>query len=194
VKSILVRSAAVRLAALILSLTPAPGGAAASDAAWDALRAGGVVALIRHARAPGTGDPADFRLDDCTTQRNLSEAGRAQARRIGEAFGERGIRVERVLSSAWCRSRETAQLAFGQAEVFAPLNSFFGQGRQEAEQTRQASAVITAWRGPGVLVLVTHQVNITALTREFPDEGAILVLQPNGSGFALSGKIPANVP
>jgi phosphohistidine phosphatase SixA len=182
------------LAALVAGAMLEPCGAVASDAAWNALRAGGVVALIRHARAPGTGDPANFRLDDCPTQRNLSEAGRAQARRIGEAFRERGIRVERVLSSAWCRSRETAQLAFGQAEIFAPLNSFFGQGRQEAEQTRQASAVITAWRGLGVLVLVTHQVNITALTREFPDEGAILVLQPEGDRFKVIARIPALAP
>jgi phosphohistidine phosphatase SixA len=187
------RSAAWLLAlAAVAMLTPCR--AVASDAAWNAVKAGGVVALIRHARAPGTGDPANFRLDDCATQRNLSETGRVQARRIGEAFRERGVRVDRVLSSAWCRSRETAHLAFGQAEVFAPLNSFFRQGRQEAEQTRQASVAIAAWRGPGVLVLVTHQVNITALTREFPEEGEILVLQPNGSGFALSGKITANVP
>jgi phosphohistidine phosphatase SixA len=184
------RSAAWLLAlAAVAMLTPCR--AVASDAAWNAVKAGGVVALIRHARAPGTGDPANFRLDDCATQRNLSETGRVQARRIGEAFRERGVRVDRVLSSAWCRSRETAHLAFGQAEVFAPLNSFFRQGRQEAEQTRQASAVITAWRGPGVLVLVTHQVNITALTRAFPDEGEILVLQPEGDWFKVIARMPA---
>ena len=187
------RSAAWLLALAAVAML-APCRAVASDAAWNALKAGGVVALIRHARAPGTGDPANFRLDDCATQRNLSEAGRAQARRIGEAFRKRGVRVDSVLSSAWCRSRETAQLAFGQADVFAPLNSFFGQGRQEAEQTRQAAAAIATWRGPGVLALVTHQVNITALTRAFPDEGEILVLQPDGSGFALLGKITAIVP
>ncbi len=98
-----------------------------------------------------------------------------------------------MLSSAWCRSLETAQLAFGRAEVFAPLNSFFTQG-DEPEQTQQARAVIAAWRGPGVLALVTHQVNITALTREFPQEGEILVMRPDGGGFTLLGKIPAGSP
>jgi phosphohistidine phosphatase SixA len=186
------RSRAAWIVALAVLAISAPRGADASEAAaWNALRAGGAVALIRHARAPGTGDPPNFRLEDCTTQRNLSDGGRAQARRIGEAFRRRGVRVDRVLSSAWCRSLETAQLAFGRAEVFAPLNSFFGQGWHEAEQTQRALAAIAAWRGPGVLALVTHQVNITALTREVPHEGEILVLQPDGGRFKLVGKIPA---
>jgi phosphohistidine phosphatase SixA len=146
---------------------------------------------MRHARAPGVGDPPNFKLEDCTTQRNLSEEGRAQARRIGNAFRERGIRVERVLSSAWCRTLETARLAFGEAEAFAPLNSFFGQRKDEPEQTREVLAVIGSWQGSGVLALVTHQVNVTALTREFPQEGEILVLQPGSDGFKLVGRIPA---
>jgi phosphohistidine phosphatase SixA len=190
----MVRWTAAWIVALAVVGALAPRAAGASEAAWSALRAGGTVALIRHARAPGTGDPANFRLDDCATQRNLSEAGRAQARRIGEAFRTHGVRVERVLASAWCRSFETAQLAFGRAEAFAPLNSFFGQGSQEAEQTRQAAAAIAAWRGPGVLALVTHQVNVTALTREVPQEGEILVLQPDGGSFKVVGRIPAASP
>jgi phosphohistidine phosphatase SixA len=185
------RPSAAWLAALTLVVALAPRGASANEAAWNALRAGGVVALIRHARAPGTGDPPNFRLDDCATQRNLSAAGRAQARRIGEAF--RGVRVDRVLSSAWCRSLETAQLAFGRTEVFAPLNSFFRQG-DEPEQTQRTLAVIASWRGPGVLALVTHQVNITALTRDFPQEGEVLVLEPDSGGFKPVGKIPAISP
>jgi phosphohistidine phosphatase SixA len=177
----------------VLGVLTAPE-ANADEAAWKALNAGGVVALMRHARAPGVGDPPNFKLDDCATQRNLSEAGRAQSRHIGEAFRQAGVRVDRVLSSAWCRSLDTARLAFGKAEAFAPLNSFFGQRKDEPEQTRAVRATIAAWRGPGVLAMVTHQVNITALTREFPQEGEILVLQPDGDGFKLVGKIAAVLP
>ena len=186
--------AAACLVALAVVGSLASCRAIANEAAWNALRAGGVVALMRHARAPGVGDPPNFMLDDCATQRNLSAAGRAQARRIGEAFRARGVHVDRVLSSAWCRSLETARLAFGRAEVVAPLNSFFGERKDEPDRTRQVSAAIAAWRGPGVLALVTHQVNITALTREFPQEGEILVLQPGRGGFQLVGRIPAIPP
>jgi phosphohistidine phosphatase SixA len=178
----------------ITAVVASPGARADEAAAWEALRTGGVVALMRHARAPGVGDPADMKLEDCRTQRNLSEAGRAQARRIGEAFRERGVSVERVLSSAWCRSLETARLAFGEAEAFAPLNSFFGQRKDEPEQTRRVRAAIAGWRGPGALAMVTHQVNITALTQAFPQEGEVLVLRPDGEGFTLVGKIPAVSP
>jgi phosphohistidine phosphatase SixA len=165
--------------------------AAASEVSWKALREGGVVAIFRHARAPGTGDPPNFKLDDCSTQRNLSEEGRAQARIIGEQFRSRGLAVERVLSSRWCRSMDTARLAFGTlAEPHPPLDSFFaGQGQQE-QQTREVRELVSGWRSRGVLVLFTHQVNITALTGIFPAEGEALVLMPKfGDGFDLVGRI-----
>jgi broad specificity phosphatase PhoE len=168
------------------------GAALASEAAWQALREGGAVALLRHARAPGVGDPPQFRLEDCTTQRNLSSDGREQARRIGAAFRAREVKVERVFASRWCRSLDTATLAFGPAtEPHPPLDSFFaGRGEREA-QTRAVRELIAAWRPDrGVLVLVTHQVNITALTGEVPAEGEVLVLRPApGPGFALVGRV-----
>ena len=105
---------------------------------WLAMDDGAAV-LMRHAEAPGGGDPPGFRLDDCTTQRNLDEVGRDQARRIGQAFRERGIRVGRVLSSRWCRARDTARLAFGEpvqeAEVF---DSFFGTPQRREARTADA--------------------------------------------------------
>jgi broad specificity phosphatase PhoE len=168
-----------------------PHAACASDTAWDALRDGGTVAVVRHARAPGVGDPPGFRLDDCSTQRNLSEEGREQARRIGSAFRERGIPVGRVLSSRWCRSLETARLAFGaRTEPFPPLDSFFGNRGNEGRQTQAVRGVVEAWSArEGVLVMVTHQVNITALTEVFPGEGEIVVLRPKpGSGFEIVGR------
>jgi phosphohistidine phosphatase SixA len=149
------------------------------------------VAVLRHARAPGVGDPAEFRIDDCSTQRNLSSEGREQARRIGSAFRERGVPVRRILSSRWCRALETARLAFGaETEPFGALDSFFANREDRDRQTRAVRDAIEDWRSQdGVLVLVTHQVNITALTGEVPSEGEILVLAPRaGSGFDIVGR------
>jgi phosphohistidine phosphatase SixA len=177
------------LVILILAGGTQPGRA--SDEAWQALRQGGVVALFRHARAPGTGDPADFRLDDCSTQRNLSAEGRQQAQRIGEQFRARQIPVERVLSSRWCRSLDTARLAFGSmTEGAPPLDSFFSGREQEPAQTEALRRIVGGWRSSGILVLVTHQVNITALTGIFPSEGEVLVLKPKmETGFDVVGRI-----
>lgn len=163
----------------------------ASDLTWQALRAGGTVALLRHARAPGTGDPQGFRLEDCSTQRNLSPEGQEQARNLGETFRTRRIPVARVLSSRWCRSLDTARLAFGaMAEPYPALDSFFSKREQQQRQTETVRQLIEGWRGQGVLVLVTHQVNITALTGVFPSEGEVLVLKPKpGAGFDIVGRI-----
>jgi phosphohistidine phosphatase SixA len=180
----------MRLFAVLLLLACASTGPAAAADPWDALRQGGTVAILRHARAPGTGDPKNFRLDDCATQRNLSEEGRTQARRIGERFRAAGVRVSRVLSSRWCRCLETGRLAFGSAEPFAPLDSLFPQGTGREAPTQTVRDTVRAWAGqPGVLVLVTHQVNITELTGVYPAEGDILVLKPNPTGFEVAGTL-----
>src|SRR5688572_11503466 len=164
----------------------------AESLAWDALEAGGHVALIRHADAPGTGDPPSFELGDCSTQRNLSAGGQAQAARLGAAFRTNGVTVDQVLSSGWCRCIETATIAFGTAEVWPPLHSFFRDAGTEAAQTAEVRARVAAWEGPGTLVLVTHQVNITALTDIFPAAGEIVVLAPAGErgfGFSIVGRV-----
>jgi len=103
------------LLALLLGAWPAPARAA-DDPVWDAMRAPGSVIVLRHAYAPGTFDPPDAKLEDCTTQRNLDETGRAQARHLGEAFRAHNITVGRVLSSPRCRCLETARLVFGRVE------------------------------------------------------------------------------
>lgn len=162
--------------------------AGASD--WPDLPPDSVV-LMRHALAPGGGDPAEFKLDDCNTQRNLSQAGREQAQRIGRAFAERGVKVGAVWSSQWCRTRETADLAFpGQRQDHPAFNSFFGRKESEEAQTRAALAQLQTWRGPGVLVVITHQVNITALTGVVPESGTGVVLQPQVGGLKLIGRLP----
>jgi hypothetical protein len=139
------------------------------EAFWTAVQQPGAIVLIRHAHAPGIGDPEGFRLGACHTQRNLDERGREQARRLGVMFRERGVMVGAVFTSQWCRTRETAQLAFG---AIAPggvreepaFNSFFGGQGDGARQTMAARAILRRWRGSGVFVGVTHQVNVQALS------------------------------
>lgn len=150
---------------------------------WTALRTEGHIALMRHAVAPGIGDPQDIVLGDCTTQRNLSAAGRAQARQIGDRFRANGIDEAHVSSSEWCRCLETAELLnLGTVEALPFLNSFFRDFDQEEPQT----SALTTWIGQQQLdrphVLVTHQVNITALTGIYPASGEIVVVKHVGSG------------
>jgi phosphohistidine phosphatase SixA len=171
-----------RFARLLLTLILFAAVPAYADeaAAWAALREGGHIILMRHATAPGVGDPSNFRPGDCATQRLLSEAGRAEARAIGAALRQRGVKADRVLTSAWCRCVDTAELmSLGPVEVFEPLNSFFGRGDTAATQTEAVRRLIGDWKGPGTLVLVTHQVNVTALTDVFPASGEMMVLRPD---------------
>lgn len=175
--------------AVALSGTARRAAAHADEGAWRALAAGGNVALIRHAMAPGLGDPATFVLDDCSTQRNLSAEGQEQAVRLGEAFRANGVVVEQVLSSGWCRCLDTATLAFGTAEVWPPLHSFFRDASTDRAQTQEVRERVATWTGSGTLALVTHQVNITALTTVFPSSGEVVVLAPDGvGGFTVVGR------
>jgi phosphohistidine phosphatase SixA len=131
-----------------------------------------------------------FVLSDCATQRNLDEAGRAQARRIGAAFRERNIRVGAVLTSQWCRARDTADLAFPGQRVEEPaFNSFFDDRSTGPAQTADAQAVIDRWTGPGVMVVTTHQVNIAALTGISPTSGEGIVLAREGNTWRVAGRI-----
>jgi phosphohistidine phosphatase SixA len=165
--------------------------ARADEAVWALLRTGGQVVLIRHAiTTPGVGDPDGMRLDDCQSQRNLTDAGRAHARRVGEAVRARGVAVDRVLSSPWCRCLETARLAFGRAETWGALGNLFGRPDNRAEQVRQMRALVGEPRAVGNLVLVTHGSTIAALTGFNPDTAEMVVLTPQGQGrFAVAGRL-----
>ena len=152
------------------------------------------VVLLRHAIAPGTGDPTNFQLDDCATQRNLSENGRQQAIAIGEAFRSRDVPVTEVLSSQWCRCLETAELMdIGPVKPFVPLNSFF-QDRSTAEaQTAEVQDYVAANSDrPGVIIMVTHQVNITALSGVFPQSGSAVVVEVNEGQLDILGQLLAS--
>jgi phosphohistidine phosphatase SixA len=146
---------------------------------------------MRHALAPGGGDPPGFRLGDCSTQRNLSDEGREQARRIGAILRARGVPVERVLTSQWCRCRETAELLrVGPVEEYPVLNSFFTDRSTAVEQTEALRRFVGSSSPAGNIFLVTHQVNITELTGVFPSSGEMVVLRPDGrGGFTLVGRL-----
>ena len=178
-------------AAAAVVLFGLPAAAAADEALWALLKGGGQVMAIRHAStAPGVGDPAGFRLEDCATQRNLSPAGREEARRLGVAVRARGVPIARVLSSQWCRCLETARLAFGTAEAWPPLNSFFEERRRGRAQTEKVRALIAGPPAGGNLVLVSHQVNIAALTGLYPAPGEVIVLTPQEDGtFRVAGRL-----
>ena len=162
----------------------------ADETSWTALQMPGTQALMRHAHAPGTGDPPSFRLGDCSTQRNLDEEGRNQAGRIGDAFRARGIQVDLVLTSAWCRASDTAELLdLGPVTIEPALNSFFSNRDAEEQQTRRLVERLIQL-GERKAVLVTHQVNITALTGVSPSSGEVVVISTTRNGSVeVQGRI-----
>src|SRR6187402_261571 len=174
-----------RRAFLVGAAAMAAPAAWANDAdTWRRLREGTHVILIRHASTvAGFGDPAGFRLEDCSTQRNLSDAGREESRRIGERFRAERVRVAKVYTSPWCRCRETAMLAFGRAEDWEPLSSFFDFPHREAEYSERVKKRIGGYgrRNPGGnVVMVTHNVNIAALSKHSVAPGEMVLMRPDG--------------
>jgi 8-oxo-(d)GTP phosphatase len=158
-------------------------GARASDEIAAKLAEPGHIAIMRHALAPGTGDPANFDLDDCSTQRNLSEAGRRQSRRTGDFLRSVGVNEARVLSSQWCRCLDTAELLdLGPVEELPALNSFFEARSRGPEQTQALREQIAGMDLSQPVVMVTHQVNITSLTSVLPSSGEIVVLRRMDDG------------
>lgn len=152
-------------------------GWAGDEAAWAALREGRAALLMRHATAPGIGDPPGFELEDCSTQRNLSEAGRQQARRWGELLRQNGIAEPRLFSSRWCRALQTGeQIGIAPVEPLPVLDSFFAESDKKGQQTQALRNFLDALTGASPVVLVSHQVNITALTGVFPRSGEALIL------------------
>ncbi len=155
---------------------------------WDALNRPGAIAIMRHALAPGTGDPPYFRLGDCSTQRNLDARGRAQASAIGAALQERGVAFDAVLTSQWCRARETAELLdLGPVAEAEALNSFFRNRARRAAQTR-ATLDLLSQRNDRLL-LVSHQVNISALTGRAARSGEIIVFRIKDGDVEVLGSI-----
>ena len=161
------------MAALIL-----PPATTAADARFARPSEPGIVAIVRHAHAPGTGDSASFALDDCATQRNLDARGRQQAREIGAAIRAAGATVDRVLTSQWCRCRDTARLlGLGPVEVLPALNSFFRNPARADRQTADLRQFLFGLPPEETAILVTHYVNIRALTGLAVASGEVVLLR-----------------
>ena len=152
------------------------------------LEDGGKLIFIRHAYAPGSGDPDNFNLNDCSTQRNLSKEGKKQAKYIGEFFKNKKIKVDKVLSSEWCRCKETAVIAFSDYKTESFLNSFFSDKFRKNKdlQIKNLKSYIDKWDKKKNLILITHYVVILEILDYAPSSGEIVISDMN---FKLIGSI-----
>jgi broad specificity phosphatase PhoE len=174
------------VSAVLLALAGFPATPVAQADAWQLLRQPGHVVLMRHSDAPGSGgfgDPPGFRLEDCPTQRNLSDEGRAHARRTGEAFRKNRVAFDRVLTSPWCRCKETALLAMGrEAEPFAALSNLVGRSEHREAQVKAIEAYLVGLDGNTRALFVTHGIVINALTGIQPASGEMVIVKPGPGG------------
>ena len=155
------------------------------------LEDGGKLIFIRHAYAPGNGDPNNFNLNDCSTQRNLNKEGREQAKYIGEFFKKNDIKIDKVLSSEWCRCKETAKIAFKNFTTNNFLNSFYSS-KYEKNKNKQIKALndyIGKFESDKNLILITHYVLISEILNYAPSSGEIVVSDKN---FNMIGSIEIN--
>ncbi|HKA79556.1 MAG TPA: histidine phosphatase family protein [Xanthobacteraceae bacterium] len=184
----------MRLLPILLGFLCISSAVAEEATVWDALRAGGHVALVRHAgTVGGSGDPPGFKLEDCATQRNLTLKGKAEARRLGELFRLKEVPVGKVLSSQWCRCIETADLmGLPKPELAPTFNNAFTFRDRIDELTAGARAIVMAWSGPGTLFVMTHGANILPLTGVMPEEGGVVVVKgdpASAAGLRVVGRI-----
>ena len=175
------------LAAALIWIAPA----AADETMWALLKKGGQVVLVRHALTePGMGDPPGFVPGDCTTQRNLSDAGRQEAQRLGEAIRAHGIPVARVLSSPWCRCIETAKIAFGGADTDAMLGNLFEHVQNRERQIAAFRERVSKAPIQGNLFLVTHGSTTLAFTGVSPATAEMVIVTPGSNGqFRIAGRM-----
>jgi phosphohistidine phosphatase SixA len=183
-----------RAASLIaMALLGAGQARANDDEAWKLLKEGGQVVLMRHAQTdPGVGDPPNMRIDDCTTQRNLTEAGRKQARAIGDAIRAHGVQVDRVVSSPMCRCLETGKLAFGRVDETQHAASTRSGTEDPAKLVREMRALATEKHRGGIIVMVSHGRTIAAVTDIQTEPGEMIIVTPQGDGkFEVHGRLMA---
>ena len=149
-----------------------------SEPNWKPAQEGNKIILIRHSLAPGGGDPVGFKLNDCKTQRNLNHTGINQSKKIGKLFRKKKIPIDQVLSSQWCRCKDTAKYAFGEYKEFTALNSTFQSpyNKNEARQLKELYSFVEKWKGKNKnLILITHYSIITAITNAVPNSGEIVI-------------------
>ena len=157
----------------------------------NSLKEGGKLIFIRHAHAPGNGDPENFTLKNCSSQRNLSQEGINQSKKIGLFFTRNKIQIDKVLSSEWCRCKDTAKYAFNTYETFGALNSFYDTrfAKNKTKQIKDLKEYILSWNSEKNLILVTHFVVISETLSVASDSGEIIVSDKN---FNIIGNIETN--
>lgn len=167
------------------------GAAAADEALWKLLPQGGQVVLVRHATTtPGVGDPEGMQLQDCASQRNLSDAGRQEARRLGAALRARGVAFAQLYASPWCRCLETARLVLGREPVVEPaLGNLFGRPELRDAQLAALRPLVSRRPAAGNVMMVTHGSTTLALTGVSPAMGEMVILTPRGDGFSIAGRL-----
>lgn len=166
----------------------------ATEAGWALLREGGHVVLLRHANAPGAAEPANFDIANCATQRNLSDRGRQQARRIGALFAARAAPVDRVFASNYCRTRDTAVLAFGASlvETYGSLDFRPGDEEGNAEKASELTTFILDYTESGNLVMVVNEEVVDRLLGVRPREGEAIIVGHDGENLRVAGRIRFN--
>ena len=153
-----------------------------SEQPWAPAKEGDKVIFIRHSLAPGGGDPSGFKISNCKTQRNLNQAGINQSKKIGKLFKEKKISIDQVLSSQWCRCKDTAKFAFGNYKEYPALNSTFQHpfNKNEEKQLKEIRQLVKEWDGKGKnLILVTHYSIIVAITGSAPSSGGMVITDKN---------------
>ena len=160
-------------------------GAKSDESIIKELKKGDKIIFIRHAIAPGSGDPENFKLNDCSTQRNLDSQGINQSKKMGLFFQNNNIPIDQVLSSEWCRCKDTAKFAFKNFEVFSSLNSFYDAKFEDnkEEQIKNLKKYVKEWKGEDNLVLITHYVVILAVLDKGTSSGEILISNNNFKTF-----------
>jgi len=162
-----------------------------SEKLINSLNEGGKLIFIRHAYAPGNGDPKNFSLKDCSTQRNLNQEGIDQSKKIGLFFTQNKIQIDKVLSSEWCRCKDTAKYAFDSYKTFNALNSFYDArfAKNKTKQIKDLKKYISSWNSKKNLVLVTHFVVISETLGVGTSSGEIIVSDKN---FNIISSIKTN--
>ena len=169
------------LTILFIGLLNFTSNAFADDKILDSLQEGNKLIFIRHALAPGNGDPDNFKINDCSTQRNLNKKGIDQSILIGDFFKKNKIQIDKVLSSEWCRCKDTAKYAFKKFEVFQALNSFYDErfAENETKQIKDLKKLINSWSSDKNLVLVTHYVVISSILNVGSSSGELIITDKN---------------
>ena len=180
----------MRWLAAVVVLVCSAAVAHAQESVWEAMRAPGAIVVVRHSFAPGSFDPPDAKLDDCSTQRNLDANGRAQAARIGAAYRQNNITVGPVLSSPRCRGLDTGRLAFGRAEAWDVLQGSLNDLERRQRQLSAIKSRIAGYRDALPLVLVTHGSVVSDLTGLEIRMGEFVVLKRDPSGaLVVAGRL-----